>query len=75
MSQRNGDRARADRKRKAKLHQRTRIREFLKVTQQHAPKSIDPHRQHIVDVTTPHSAASNGSRDAIGSGMAEKCSE
>ena len=34
------DRARADRKRNAKLHERIRIREFRKVTQQHAPKSI-----------------------------------
>jgi hypothetical protein len=45
MSRRNGDRARADRKWKAKLHQRARMREFRRVTQQHATKSIDPHHQ------------------------------
>ena len=32
MSQRNGDRARADRKRKAKLQERSRIRGFQKAT-------------------------------------------
>jgi len=45
MSQRNGDRSRADRQRKAKIHQRAHIREFRKVMQQPAPKSIDPHDQ------------------------------
>ena len=55
MSQRNGDRSRADRKRRAKIHQRTRIREFRKVTQQHAPKSIDP-ISSIVDQSGPETA-------------------
>jgi hypothetical protein len=53
MSQRNGDRARADRQRKAKLHERTRIRAFRQVTQQHAPKSIDHDQCSNVDKSGP----------------------
>jgi hypothetical protein len=41
MSQRNGDKARSDRQRKAKMHHRSRIREFRKTTEQHASKTID----------------------------------
>src|SRR4026208_1241401 len=40
MSQRNGDKARSNRQRKAKMHQRKRIREFRKSREQHASKAI-----------------------------------
>ena len=58
MSQRNGDRARADRIRNARLHQRARIRDFRKTMQQHAPKSIDPNHKPNVDMLRT-GAASN----------------
>jgi len=38
--ERNGDKARSNRQRKAKMHQRRRIREFRKTTEQHASKGI-----------------------------------
>jgi hypothetical protein len=45
MSQRNGDRARADLKRKAKLRQRIGIRELREVTKQLEAKSVEAQRQ------------------------------
>ena len=38
--ERNGDKARSNRQRKAKMHQRRRIREFRKTTEQHASKAV-----------------------------------
>ncbi len=38
--ERNGDKVRSNRQRKAKMHQRRRIREFRKTTEQHASKGI-----------------------------------
>jgi hypothetical protein len=40
MSQRNGDKARSNRQRKAKMHKRGLIREFQKTTEQRASKAI-----------------------------------
>jgi hypothetical protein len=40
MSQRNGDKARSNRQRKAKMHQRGRIRELRMTTEQRASKTI-----------------------------------
>ena len=40
MSQRNGDKARSNRQRKAKMHKRDRIRDFRKTTEQRLSKAI-----------------------------------
>jgi hypothetical protein len=40
MSQRNGDKARSNRQRKAKMHKRDRIRDFRKTTEERVSKAI-----------------------------------